>query len=291
MWNEFKKSGVVKLSNNDFGLIDSQIFGGRKKFKTDSYSLLNEETATIKFVKVIMDKRIISLFLVFLFLVSTLSFIFAQNPLEGFANQMDNITSRIDETGQKVEKISREDAKWGYLSEQWKELLLKNRFVSTMDNFFKKGNKIFVVLFARDYSLSLTLFFLILVWFYFLNQFNKIFSAFSTFSSGTSWVISLGMTIILAQIRLFDWLSEIIFKLIFYRQGGWGLVWSIGIVIAVILVSMIFGRFLSSFKIIYKRMMEERKKKAREAGEEFHYNRIKTLGNALGEAFGLGKSD
>ncbi len=49
-WDECKKSGLVKPASKDLGLINSLIFESKKKLKTDSYSPLNEETASTKFV-------------------------------------------------------------------------------------------------------------------------------------------------------------------------------------------------------------------------------------------------
>jgi len=209
-----------------------------------------------------MLKKGILIIFVFLFSVFTLSFILAQNPLDGFVQQIDNVTGRVENTAEKVERLSREEVKWLELGARWKEMLLKNPVVFEIDNLFKKGNIIFVVLFGRDYSLSLTLFFLIILWLYFWSQFNKIIGTFSSFSSGTSIVISLGMTIILAQLKFFDWASEILFKLIFFREDVWGWIWAIGGFLVVIFVGMIIGNFFSSLKkSVLKFKKEDYKKK------------------------------
>ncbi len=206
-----------------------------------------------------MQKRdaILSSILLLVLLVSTLSFILAQNPLDGFAQQMDNVTGRVEDTAGKVERLSREDVKWLELGTRWKETLLKNPYVAKIDSIFQKGNIVFVILFGRDYSLSLTLLFLIMLWFYFWSQFDKIIGTFSTFSSGTSIVVSLGMTVILAQIKFFDWTSEMIFKLIFYRSGIWGIIWAIGGFLVVILVSMVLGKFFTSLKKSVLKLKDE----------------------------------
>jgi hypothetical protein len=220
-----------------------------------------------------MNKRIFSVAFVLLFLVSTLSFISAQNPLDDFAGQIENTSGRIEDTADKAQRLSREDYKWKVLSERWKEYLLKNPIVSKLDEFFKKGNIVFVILFGRDYSLSLTLIFLIVLWFYFFSQFGKIIGTFSTFSSGTSLVISLGMTIILAQVKFFDWASEMIFKFIFYREGAWGWLWSLIFIGVVILVAMALGQFFTSLKkSVLKFKDEEYRKKL--LGELEQKNRL-----------------
>jgi hypothetical protein len=195
-----------------------------------------------------MDKKIFSIIFLALLLVSTISFVLAQNPLDEFAGKIDEGTKKIEETEQKVQNLTREDAKWEYLGEWWQGFLLKNKAIAFMDNLFTKGNIVFVVLFGRDYALSLTLLFLIFLWVYFLSQFDKILSTFSTFGSGTSFVIALGMTIILAQMKFFDWFSEVLFKLVFYQEGVYGWIWVVGSIIFAILVGMILSRFFSSLK-------------------------------------------
>jgi hypothetical protein len=129
------------------------------------------------------------------------------------------------------------------------------------------------------------LIFLIILWFYFWGQFSKIIGTFSTFSSGTSMIISLGMTVILAQMRFFDWASEIIFKLIFFKEGIWGWIWAIGGFLVVIMISMIFSRFFTSFRSIARKKKEEwEKMNEREEGKMW-LNTLRLTGQALNEAF------
>ncbi len=229
-----------------------------------------------------MNNKIFSIVLVFLFLVSTISFSLAQNPLDDFAGKIDETTGKIEETGDKVQEFSREDYKWEVLSERWKEMLLKNPIVSNLDELFKKGNIVFVILFGRDYSLSSTLIFLIIIWFYFFSQFGKIIGTFSTFSSGTSVVIALGMTIILAQMKFFDWASEMIFKFIFYREGAWGWLWSLIFIGVVILFAMGLGQFFTSLRRFSKEMKEKREKQEFNSIKE----RAKFYLDMMGEFFG-----
>jgi hypothetical protein len=232
-----------------------------------------------------MDRRIILVFVLALFLVSTLSFISASNPLDGMVGQIEDTKDKVDNTTDRIRTFTREENKWQYLGEVWQEMLLKNPVVAKIDEIFRKGNTVFVVLFGRDYALSLTLIFLIILWFYFWGQFNKIIGTFSTFSSGTSMVISLGMTIILAQMRFFDWASEIIFKLVFFREGVWGWIWAIGGFLVVILVAMIFGNFFTSFRSIARKKREEWERMSERQEGKMWLNTLRLTGQAMQEAF------
>ncbi len=193
-------------------------------------------------------KILSTIILIFIVVIIT-PFIHSQDsPLDGFANQLDDASGRIEDTADNIEQLTREESKWQYLGEKWKEYFLKNPVVAKMDELFSKGNLFFVVLFGRDYALSLTLLFLIILWFYFFIQFNKIIGTFSTFSYLTSTIVSLGMTIILAQLRFFNWASEMIFKLIFFREGVWGWIWVVGGFLALFLTMSVLGSFFSSLK-------------------------------------------
>lgn len=208
-----------------------------------------------------MLKKSLSLVFVSLLLVSAASFISAQNPLDGLAGQIEDTTGKIEDTADKIKDMTREDYKWEVLTEKLQEMLLKNPVVAKIDEILKKGNIVFVILFGRDYSLSLTLVFLIVLWFYFWSQFSKIIGTFSTFSSGTSMIISLGMVVIMAQLKFFDWASQMIFKLVFYREGIWGIIWGVVGFFAVILVAGMFGKFFSSLKVSVRKLKDEKYRK------------------------------
>lgn len=233
-----------------------------------------------------MLKKSISIIFLALVLVSSFSFISTQeNPLNPLVDQIEDTTGQIEQTADKIQTLTKEENKWAYLGEEWQAMLLKNPVVGKLDEIFKKGNIVFVVLFGRNYSLSLTLIFLIVLWLYFWSQFDKIISTFSTFSSGTSMVISLGMTIILAQFKFFDWVSQIIFRVVFYREGVWGWIWTIGGFLALFLIMSVFGRFFTSFKLLARKKREEWERMNEKQEGKMWLNILRLSGQALTEAF------
>ncbi|MEM4181694.1 MAG: hypothetical protein QXX68_00875 [Candidatus Pacearchaeota archaeon] len=220
-----------------FGLADNNLSSGKEKMKEKLF-----KTAFI--------------FIILFLLVGNLSSVFSAN-IDDLGKQIESGGKKLEETQKNLERMTKEDYKWEILSKNWREILLKNKGIAFLDGIFKKGNIVFVVLFGKDYSLSLTLLFLIILWFYFWNQFYKILSTFSTFGNSTSLIISLGITIILAQIQFFDKISELLFKFIFYRQEIWGWIWYLISVGVIILFSMIFSRFFSSLKTVVLKMKDE----------------------------------
>src|SRR3989338_3842042 len=57
----------------------------------------------------------------------------------------------VEKTQEKVE------GKWDYLAREWKNIFLKNKFVSAIDSFFTKISIVFRILFGMEYSMSLVL--------------------------------------------------------------------------------------------------------------------------------------
>ena len=131
----------------------------------------------------------------------------------------------------------RDQKKWDYLSQQWKEILLKNKFVSSLNGAFTKLNFLFVFLFAENYDLSLTLFIAVLLWIFFFSSFGRAISVFSTFSQPVSYIVAFCFSVILAHLRVYYGISLILFKIIFFKEGIW--FWT-GIIVFILLYLLVF---------------------------------------------------
>jgi len=140
---------------------------------------------------------------------------------------LDSLKDSIDENAKKVTdtKEQIEEKKWDYLSEQWGRILLKNKIIAGVDNFFKKINIVFRVLIGEDYSLSFAVFFALALWFYFLINFNVILRDYSFFSSGVSFGLSFCVASLMAQTGIYRVIYGVIFKLLFYKGGIWSFIW------------------------------------------------------------------
>jgi len=103
---------------------------------------------------------------------------------------------------------------WQNLSQEWKQKLLNSPAVAIVNSALSSVNFIFLFLFGEPYSFSLLLFFVIILWIFFLIQFNRVlkFSLFSEKKIGI--LIAFGLTIILAQLSLYRAISGFFVKLI-----------------------------------------------------------------------------
>lgn len=128
-----------------------------------------------------------------------------------------------DSVIQGVEKLQEtvEERKWEYLSEQWKEILLKSKYISTLDSFFSKISLAFYILFGQDYSLSLHLLLVIMFWLFFLLSLERGLKTATSFGGNTAILMSLAVTLILAHLKVYAFLSTLVLKILFSREGVW----------------------------------------------------------------------
>ena len=188
----------------------------------------------------------------------------AQEEIPGLPSGLS--PEEVEKTQEKIE------GKWDYLAREWKNIFLKNKFVSAIDSFFTKISIVFRILFGMDYSLSLTLLIVIIMWFYFFINIAKILTYFSTFSSSVSFVISLALAVILAQFKVYEKIAQFFIWLIFGDKPWW-LSLIITIVLIVVLVVLyqlnkgFAGQIAARRKAMKKEMEELKLKMGAKAGE------------------------
>ncbi len=154
------------------------------------------------------------------------------------------------------------ETKWDYLGEEWRNILLKNKIVSALDAFFTKISIVFRVLFGTDYSLSLTLLVVVVLWFYFLFKFAELFRDFTAFSSGTSWIMALGLAIVMAQLQILRKITEGLGWLVFARKAWW---WNLITILILIIVFILIYKLSSAWA---KKAKESREKLEKEKTEQ-----------------------
>lgn len=155
---------------------------------------------------------------------------------------------------QKLQEFT-EESKWDYLKDQWKNLLLKNKYIASVDEFFRKVDLIFVFLFGENYDLSASLFISIMLWLFFLLNFIRIFTTYIAFSKGIGIIIAIGFNIMAAQTGIFRGIANLVFKAIFFKEGIWR--W-----ISLLIFLFILAFFYVLIGIILKGIREKRKAKA-----------------------------
>ena len=169
---------------------------------------------------------------------------------------------QLQEGVEKVEDIKEklEEGKWDYLGKEWKEILLKNKFVSVIDSFFTKISIVFKILFGEPYSLSLTLFLVIILWFYFFFKFSEIFTDYFNFSS-TAIVIGAAFTVVLAQFQVLRKIIEFFGWLVLSSESN---IWRFLIMLGIFGIMILLYYLSSHFGDVYKKGKEKKEKSKEE---------------------------
>ncbi|MFA5071405.1 MAG: hypothetical protein WC511_03510 [Candidatus Pacearchaeota archaeon] len=166
--------------------------------------------------------------------------------------------------------IAANPQKWGEMLESWKQSFLQNEFVAGMNSFFTSINILFLILFGTNYSMSLFMFFVIAFWVFFLLQIAGGLRMTSIFSKSISWIIAIGLTIVLAQVKLYSALSNLLFNNSFILNAEpWvGALVYVGIIILLV--------FLGSVSKIVEKKLEKNRELLAEEREKLNRNILDT---------------
>lgn len=191
----------------------------------------------------------------------------------GIEGQAQGVQEGVAKTQEQIDEI-----KTTFLGEQWRELFLRNRVISSVDSFFHKINVVFVILFARSYSFSLEMFFAFLIWLFTFLWMPKMAGVFVN-GKGIKYLIGLLATIVVAQLQVFNELSKVMVKIMFYRTStAWSVAMFIFLVVALfayLVVSNIIAKAM-------KKAKEEREKRKQEHEIKILKERDKGINKGLG---------
>ncbi|MEK6890842.1 MAG: hypothetical protein AABX03_01765 [Nanoarchaeota archaeon] len=154
-------------------------------------------------------------------------------------NPQDISTDSIKEKGQE---------KWDYLQKEWKNILLKNNIIAKLDSFFTKINILFVILLGEDYSLtSFKLFLIVILWIIIAIGIGNLLKARFGLSIIVSYLIGIGLSVILAQLRIYSLVITATLKIAFAPELWWVrlIIWGV-IFFVLILISYVF-KILSGY--------------------------------------------
>jgi len=180
--------------------------------------------------------------------------------LGGFVSaQLGGIENRIDDTRDNVEgnitavREFTERDRWNFIGSQWKEFLLKNKFIAGVDAFFSKISVVFVILFAKSWELSIEMLFVFMLWLFTVLSLYGYFFFFK--AKGIRWIGSVLGAVALAQAKVFYFISAGMYKLVFLKNGYW---WNfLTFIVCIGLIVL----YLKINKVISKQLEKTRKKR------------------------------
>ena len=134
-----------------------------------------------------------------------------------------------------------------YLAQEWKAILLKSPIISFLNSFFNQISIVFQVLFGVPYSLSLILFFIIIIWVYVMFNIAGLVEAGGLFPGAYSYIAGFLVSIILAQFAVYEKVILFLGNLIFSPANMWVRTLIFAIVVFAFVLIEIGDRKLAEF--------------------------------------------
>jgi len=143
--------------------------------------------------------------------------------------------NKIQDVKDKYSDTSYWNEKWDYLGKEWKNILMKNKFVTILDGFFTKISVVFQILFGVPYSMSFVLLGIVFLWIFVFLEIGRIFNLFEKTHGLIAYLISAGFAIFLAQLKLFESLILLAGQFIFSFES---------LFMKIILFCLVIGAFI-----------------------------------------------
>lgn len=182
------------------------------------------------------------------------------------AQDSSGLPPEILEKQQKIQEL-RNVTRWQEIGIRTRESLLKNPVIGWIDAGLTKISWVFWLFFGMSYSLSITLLFVIALWFWvFLFGGNSI-KIYWGLSTSTSLAFSGGAAVLLAHFGVFENLVNAIGILVFSPEATWARF----VLILVVILFIVLFYYISSLAEKYLKFLAEKREKreTRVSREEF----------------------
>lgn len=133
--------------------------------------------------------------------------------------------------------------KWEYLNAEWKNMVLKNPVVSSINSFFTQISIVFRILFGVQYSFSFMLLVIVFFWLWLMLKAAELARLSIGMRSGLSYFFGAFVSIVFAQLQIFRIFADLLFDLVMTREAWWARL----IVVLIILGALILISYLSKF--------------------------------------------
>lgn len=153
-----------------------------------------------------------------------------------------------------------------YLKKNWGELIAKNRVIGPIHNFFTAISPVFRVLFGMPYSLSLILLVVVLLWIYVVTKVDSALHAAGFMSRPVQIVTAVATGILLAQIRIFQFIAVWVEGIIVSQELWWMRL--ILIVVVVVVAFIIHYMAQMTIRLIRAKHMQGRELEREETLDE-----------------------
>ncbi len=165
-------------------------------------------------------------------------------------------------------------SKWDDIGREWKVMLLQNKVFAALNSFFTKYSVVFSVLFKLPYSLSITLFFVVILWIFFAFQSGRVIQKLFEINDFLAFLLGICIAVILAQINLLIGIVKLAGWFFFVEKAWW---WYIISGIIILVAGFIIGWFFE----LGNKLLEERLKRLKEAATAVSQEQIQKFTGKL----------
>ncbi len=200
-----------------------------------------------------------------------------EESLQENIQKLESAEEKLQDFEGKVDKIQDTEETWDYLREEWAKIFLKNKYIAAADSFFSKISFFFRILFGMDYSFSILLAAVIILWLWIVINLSLIIESYGILKGWQAYAAGVAIGIVLSQAKIIIGIVNFAGKIIFSAEY-WH-VRAIIIVIAVFIISFVQVLVNSLSKYI-----KEMKKKKLEHEAEIAQKQIKTFAEEFSKA-------
>jgi len=181
-------------------------------------------------------------------------------------NELQGGVDKLSEGVDKYSETTYWQEKWDYLGQEWKILLMKNQAIAAMDSFFTKISVVFKILFGAPYSMSIILLGIIFLWFVVFLDAGRVINSWGIIGTGGLAYFASGLlAIILAQIKILEYIILILGRLAFSPANRWTRLF---IMLAIFLGFVFFEFLVNWYNKFLKKRKELLQKKATELAQK-----------------------
>jgi len=168
------------------------------------------------------------------------------------------------------------ESTWEYLNREWKNILLKKKSIAAMDSYFKQHPKVFYIFLGEQYSFSLTIIVMMILWLIFLYIGARISNLVIKIKSKKKpkfvkriiipFFIGVAFSMALAHLTLLRRIANFFGWLVFAKkEWWWHALMIIGIIVVIIIIILFWDKIIQS---IFKEHKAKKQEKTIEKTEE-----------------------
>ena len=165
-----------------------------------------------------------------------------------------------------------EEIKYEFLKQKWTELIEKNKYLGPIHNFLanEKTQWVFKILLAKEYELSVTFLFSLILWILIFTQSAKIIKSSAIVKKEIAFLMGFFIAVIFAQLKIINFIVVGIVDIMLKQENWW-----LRLIIGIVALGLFASLYIIS-KMISQTLKQQHLEKVAKENEQ-QLNTTKTL--------------